>query len=68
MIKNEWITLFKKYKIDFGWTKNGRKGNFIELDGKDSPEEDLVNNLEYFVFEKNFKSNLNFREKCHEKK
>lgn len=84
MIKNEWLTLFNKYKVDFGWDKGRRKGSFIELDGLDSPEEDLVNNLEYFVFEKTkltelnpliktwidkkFKTKLNLREKCNEKK
>lgn len=87
LIINEWSSDFIKYKKEVGWIglKDGsfRKGEFVEVDGKTSAEEDFVNNIEYFVFDqeklnetnknifnwikKNFKKRLKIEKGCNEK-
>jgi hypothetical protein len=56
LILKEWSDVFEKYKKTSGWSAvdvNGyRKGEFVEYDGKSSPEEDLANNVEYFLFDR----------------
>jgi hypothetical protein len=57
LIESEWSQNFSRYKKDFGWPPKAlgespvRSGSFIEPDAKFSPEEDMVKNLEYFIFE-----------------
>lgn len=56
LIENEWKQAFKEYKKISGWTAfkegNGhRAGDFVDADGKFSPEEDFANNLEFYLFE-----------------
>lgn len=56
LIENEWRGLFQKYKQASGWNsiKAGgkyRDGDFVDFDGKFSPEEDLANNVEFYLFE-----------------
>lgn len=56
LIIKEWADTFEKYKKASGWaavTESGyRKGDFVEYDGKTSPEEDFANNVEYFLFDR----------------
>ncbi len=57
LVQGEWAQSFEKYKEDLGWKSvnaNGyREGDFVESDGKTSPEEDFANNAEYFLFDPN---------------
>ena len=54
LVQKEWRELFEAYKKDMGWnTSKGyedRKGEFVEIDGKMSPDEDFANNVEYYLF------------------
>lgn len=56
LIENEWKRAFEEYRKISGWNsvkeENGhRSGDFVDPDGKFSPEEDFANNLEFYLFE-----------------
>lgn len=59
LISNEWSSLLSKYKQAVEWPSSStdkgqlaiRPGQFVDADGKFSPEEDMANNIEYFIFE-----------------
>ncbi len=52
LMGKEWSNILLQYKHDFGWkVDKHRPGNFVEIDGKMSAEEDLANNLEYYIFD-----------------
>lgn len=83
MLTDDWLNIFHKYVKNFGWHKGIRNGKFVEIDGKDSADEDFVNNIEYYFFDKsklsslnpeikvwidkNLKNKLNLKEVCYEK-
>ena len=86
MILNEWSKTLSDYKKAIQWTDKlptPRAGEFVEPDGKSSAEEDLANNVEYYVFEpeklkqtsvrihswieKDLKSEIQFEKGCNEK-
>ena len=52
LMEKEWSKILVQYKEDFGWKNDKhRSGDFVEPDGKMSAEEDLANNIEYYIFE-----------------
>lgn len=57
LILKEWADSFNHYKRASGWSavdgSGYRRGEFVEFDGKESPEEDFANNVEYFLFDQN---------------
>ncbi len=56
-MQKEWSSKLAEYKSATNWSKKdsswARPGVFIEPDGKSQPEEDLANNIEYYLFEPN---------------
>ena len=54
----KWLApYFKQYKQASGWDSTDgatkeRKGDFVDPDGKLSPEEDFANNIEFYLFER----------------
>lgn len=86
MVESEWKKQFEAYKTTSGWNslhqgKSYRKGDFVDSDGKFSPEEDFTNNVEYYVFapdqlkqkspklfewiKNNLKSSIKLEKGCH---
>jgi hypothetical protein len=56
LLEEMWSTHFRNFKREFGWSaiaKEGkyRAGDFVDIDGKLSPEEDFANSIEFFEFE-----------------
>jgi hypothetical protein len=56
LIENEWSGVFREYKQFSGWNSKDqgmkyRKGEFVDFDGKFSAEEDLANNIEFYLFD-----------------
>lgn len=81
LMEKEWSKLFLQYKKEFVWKEDKpRLGDFVEPDGKMSAEEDLANNIEYYIIdsstlkekspkihvwiEKNLKHNLELQKGC----
>lgn len=57
LIEKEWAAEFKEYEKVSGWnSKNSkyRPGNFVDSDGKFSSDEDFANNIEFYLFERDF--------------